>query len=203
MSKLKINNGLAAVILLASLFAGWQTLLLVVILMLIFGELDDKVKNLMVGVLTFFAGITLVSVAWTLISAGINLVFKAIESVIAILNSYLSLDHQISLLGFQAKFVSPIKTILSFMDSGIDYLILFTKFAFIISTLTGRTMKENPFNKKVSEFVQKVLNFNNSFEQQNAPQNFQANTNVVNNNVAMNNNMNNNTQVNNNQDNLI
>ena len=64
-------------------------------------------------------------------------------------------------------------------------------------------MKENPFNKKVSEFVQKVLNFNNSFEQQNAPQNFQANTNVVNNNVAMNNNMNNNTQVNNNQDNLI
>ena len=48
MNKLKINNGLAAIILLASLFAGWQTLLLAVILMLIFCEVNDKVRNLMV-----------------------------------------------------------------------------------------------------------------------------------------------------------
>ena len=63
MNKLKINNGLAAIILLASLFAGWQTLLLAVILMLIFCEVNDKVRNLMVNVIAFLVGLTLISFA--------------------------------------------------------------------------------------------------------------------------------------------
>lgn len=179
MNKLKINNGLAAIILLASLFAGWQTLLLVVILMLIFCELNDKIKNLMISVVAFFAGLTLVSLAWSLISDGIDLAFKGIESIVSVINSYLSISNRIDIINLQAKFITPVKTILTFLDSGISYLILFTKFAFIISVLAGTTMKENPFNKKVSEFIQKILNFTNNFEPQVAPQ--------VNNNVAVNN----------------
>ncbi len=179
MNKLKINNGLAAIILLASLFAGWQTLLLVVILMLIFCELNDKIKNLMISVVAFFAGLTLVSLAWSLISDGIDLAFKGIESIVSVINSYLSISNRIDIINLQAKFITPVKTILTFLDSGISYLILFTKFAFIVSVLAGTTMKENPFNKKVSEFIQKILNFTNNFEPQVAPQ--------VNNNVAMNN----------------
>ena len=179
MNKLKINNGLAAIILLASLFAGWQTLLLVVILMLIFCELNDKIKNLMISVVAFFAGLTLVSLAWSLISDGIDLAFKGIESIVSVINSYLSISNRIDIINLQAKFITPVKTILTFLDSGISYLILFTKFAFIVSVLAGTTMKENPFNKKVSEFIQKILNFTNNFEPQVAPQ--------VNNNVAVNN----------------
>lgn len=179
MNKLKINNGLAAIILLASLFAGWQTLLLVVILMLIFCELNDKIKNLMISVIAFFAGLTLVSLAWSLISDGIDLAFNGIESIVSVINSYLSISNRIDIINLQAKFITPVKTIVTFLDSGISYLILFTKFAFIVSVLAGTTMKENPFNKKVSEFIQKILNFTNNFEPQVAPQ--------VNNNVAMNN----------------
>lgn len=179
MNKLKINNGLAAIILLASLFAGWQTLLLVVILMLIFCELNDKIKNLMISVVAFFAGLTLVSLAWSLISDGIDLAFNGIESIVSVINSYLSISNRIDIINLQAKFITPVKTIVTFLDSGVSYLILFTKFAFIVSVLAGTTMKENPFNKKVSEFIQKILNFTNNFEPQVAPQ--------VNNNVAMNN----------------
>lgn len=197
MNKLKINNGLAAIILLASLFAGWQTLLLVVILMLIFCELNDKIKNLMISVVAFFAGLTLVSLAWSLISDGIDLAFNGIESIVSVINSYLSISNRIDIINLQAKFITPVKTIVTFLDSGISYLILFTKFAFIVSVLAGTTMKENPFNKKVSEFIQKILNFTNNFEPQVAPQ--------VNNNVAMNNTTQvNQSPVNNNRpDNLI
>ena len=87
MNKLKINNGLAAIILLASLFAGWQTLLLAVILMLIFCEVNDKVRNLMVNVIAFLVGLTLISFAWSIISDGVSLVFKGIESIVNVINS--------------------------------------------------------------------------------------------------------------------
>ena len=60
MNKLKINNSLAAIILVAALFAGWQTMLLVVLLMLIFCELDDKIKNLATTVIAFLVGLTLI-----------------------------------------------------------------------------------------------------------------------------------------------
>ena len=39
MNKFKISSGLAAVVLLVSLFAGWSTLLLVTVLMLLFCEM--------------------------------------------------------------------------------------------------------------------------------------------------------------------
>ena len=97
MNKLKINNGLAAIILLASLFAGWQTLLLAVILMLIFCEVNDKVRNLMVNVIAFLVGLTLISFAWSIISDGISLVFKGIESIVNVINSYLSYTNLISI----------------------------------------------------------------------------------------------------------
>ena len=73
MNKLKINNSLAAIILVASLFAGWQTMLLVVLLMLIFCELDDKIKNLATTVIAFLVGLTLISILWALIYDGVNL----------------------------------------------------------------------------------------------------------------------------------
>ena len=153
MNKLKINNGLAAIILLASLFAGWQTLLLAVILMLIFCEVNDKVRNLMVNVIAFLVGLTLISFAWSIISDGVSLVFKGIESIVNVINSYLSYGNQINIATLQTKFMSPVTTIISFLDSGVDYLLMLTKFLFVVSTLTGYAMKENPFSKKVSEYA--------------------------------------------------
>jgi len=196
MNKLKINNGLAAIILLASLFAGWQTLLLAVILMLIFCEVNDKVRNLMVNVIAFLVGLTLISFAWSIISDGVSLVFKGIESIVNVINSYLSYTNQISITTLQTKFMSPVTTIISFLDSGVDYLVMLTKFLFVISTLTGHAMKENPFGKKVSEYASKAVNYISSFEQpvpnnnyNGMPQNnnFQMNNMPQNNNIQMNN----------------
>ena len=44
MNKVKISSGLASVLLLACLFAGWQTMLLVALLMFVFCEVEDKVN---------------------------------------------------------------------------------------------------------------------------------------------------------------
>lgn len=192
MNKLKINNGLAAIILLASLFAGWQTLLLAVILMLIFCEVNDKVRNLMVNVIAFLVGLTLISFAWSIISDGVSLVFKGIESIVNVINSYLSYTNQISITTLQTKFMSPVTTIISFLDSGVDYLLMLTKFLFVVSTLTGHAMKENPFGKKVSEYASKAVNYVSSFEQPVPNNNYNGmpqNNNYPGNNQPRNNNM--------------
>ena len=192
MNKLKINNGLAAIILLASLFAGWQTLLLAVILMLIFCEVKDKERNLMVNVIAFLVGLTLISFAWSIISDGVSLVFKGIESIVNVINSYLSYGNQINIATLQTKFMSPVTTIISFLDSGVDYLLMLTKFLFVVSTLTGHAMKENPFNKKVSEYASKAVNYVSSFEQPVPNNNYngmQQNNNYPGNNQPRNNNM--------------
>lgn len=73
MSKLKINSWLASVILLGCLFSGWATFLTVVVLMLIFCEISVSVKQVLVRVITFYFGITLLSMAWGLIVDGVNL----------------------------------------------------------------------------------------------------------------------------------
>lgn len=169
MNKLKINNSLAAIILVASLFAGWQTMLLVVLLMLIFCELDDKIKNLATTVIAFFVGLTLISILWALIYDGVNLLLDSIKTIVDVLNAYLSSGSKIDIAGLQVKFIDPVKQILEIGDSGVDFLITFTKFGFIISIFTGAAMKNNAFTRKVNEYINKALGFINNYGVNQAP----------------------------------
>ncbi len=177
MSKLKINSGLAAIILIGSLFAGWQTMLIVVLLMLIFCEIDEKIKNLATSVIAFFVGITLISILWSLIHDGVSLIFDGLETVIGVINSYLSIGNQINITKLELKVIEPIESILSLGDSLVDFLILFTKFGFIISVFTGAAMKNNYFTRKVNEYINKALGFINNYGLNQAPVNVQNNIN--------------------------
>ena len=78
MGKLKINSGLISLILVACLFMGWTTMLTVAALILIFCEIDDKVKNVFVRVLSFLIAITLFNLLWDLITGAINLVISSL-----------------------------------------------------------------------------------------------------------------------------
>lgn len=189
MSKVKINNSLAALVLVCGIFTGWQTLLLAVVLMLIFCEVDDKLKNLMVTVVAFVAGIALITLFWNIIYEGINLFLRLIEEGIGVINAYLT--DPIDTLDLRTKFINPVTTIIKFANSGFDYLVLLTKFGFIISVLTGRAMKENAFTRKVNEYIIKVGNFSNNFAKSEV-RNDNNNQNNMNNNNMNNNNMNNN-----------
>ena len=169
MNKLKINNSLAAIILVAALFAGWQTMLLVVLLMLIFCELDDKIKNLATTVVAFLVGLTLISILWALIYDGVNLLLDSVDTIVKVLNAYLSSGNKIDIAGLQVKFIDPVKQLLGVGDSFVDFLIAFTKFGFVISILTGAAMKNNAFTRKVNEYINKALGFINNYGVNQAP----------------------------------
>ncbi|MCI7084189.1 MAG: hypothetical protein MR938_05835 [Tenericutes bacterium] len=165
MGKVKINNNLAALMLVASIFAGWGTLMIVTILMIIFCDLNDKIKPLIIKVVSFMAGITLILLGWDLVSNGIDLIFKLFNNIISIINSYLSYSNKIDLVEFQGKFVVPVTTVVASIGSIIKYLVTFSKFGFIIAIISGKAMKENAWTKKVNQYVSKFTNFANSFDE--------------------------------------
>lgn len=109
MNKIKINSGLACLILLVSLFVGFETLLLVSILMLLFCECDDSVKINMSKFITFMAGIAIFKLSWTVVSNGISL-GTTINNLIQIFNSYMT--RPLDTIKLQVYLLNPIDNIL-------------------------------------------------------------------------------------------
>lgn len=160
MSKVKLNSGLVAAIALATLFASWEFALIALVLVLVFIELDEKVKAIITKVITFTVGILLFTMLWKLIVNGVDVLFNSITGLLDVLNGYL--DDPISYAKLNQYLIYPIKGIVSIADNIVNYLITFTKFGFIIAVLTNKGLKENFVVAKINEKVTSVVNFINN-----------------------------------------
>lgn len=160
MSKVKLNSGLVAAIALATLFASWEFALIALVLVLVFIELDEKVKAIITKVITFTVGILLFTMLWKLIVNGVDVLFNSITGLLDVLNGYL--DDPISYAKLNQYLIYPIKGIVSIADNIVNYLITFTKFGFIIAVLTNKGLKENFVVAKINEKVNSVVNFINN-----------------------------------------
>lgn len=155
-NKLKINTGLASIILVASLFAGWQTMLLVTILMFLFCEVDERVKQVATSVITFYVGYTIVSTGWTIIMNVADLVVSTINNFVAyIVKTFELYDFDISIL------MTPIGIIIKVLDNGVSILLSIVKLGFVIGVLTGKPSSSNPLSSKINEYVNKAINYVN------------------------------------------
>jgi len=164
MGKLKINSGLLSLVLVACLFSGWGTMLTVAVLILVFCEMDERVKNVFVRVLSFFAAITLFTLLWDLITGGVNLAINSIEDLIELINSYLSYDKAITLGKLDSYVFIPVQKAISIADSVISYILMFVEFSFIVSIFLNKPGKPNFIIKKIEEYINSAINFVNSFE---------------------------------------
>ena len=173
MSKLKINSGLLSLILVACLFSGWGTMLTIAVLVLIFCEIDERVKNVLVRVLSFFAAVTLFTLLWDLITGAINLGFSSIKDLITTINYYLTPDKYITLGKLDAYVILPVQELISIADSVISYIIGFIEFTFAVSLFLNKPGKPNFIIKKIEEYVNSIVNFVNSFEFGNMQSNVQ------------------------------
>jgi hypothetical protein len=167
MSKTKVNPGLAAVMIVASMFAGWQTLLIVSVLLLLFCELDEKVKNIMVRVITFSAGLALFIMCWGLIVEGIKLIPSTLNSCVDFINSFLSVGDKIDATTLQTKLCGPINTAVNAVDNIVSFLITLAKFAFIVALIGGKKAKDNAISTKINGYVTKFVNYVNSTDSNN------------------------------------
>lgn len=162
MNKVKISSGLASVLLLACLFAGWQTMLLVALLMFVFCEVEDKVKGVAVKVISFYIAIVLFSSAWDLLNSGYDVVYGAITDLVSLINNWFNATLDLS--GLYQYFLTPVNNILGIADSIVSYLITAIKFFFIISVLGNKPMANIPLVKFVNGYVAKVITYINSID---------------------------------------
>ena len=126
MNKLKVNTGIAAVLVFASIFAGWEVLLIVSALLLIFSEFNDKTKDVTIKVISFLAGISIITLGWGLIVNGIDLLFNVIEKFVDIINCYLS--EPITMINLTKYVITPISKLVEIGDKIFDYIIIIIKF---------------------------------------------------------------------------
>lgn len=167
MNKIKLNTGLASIMLVASIFAGWQCLLLVTILLFAFCDVEETVKNVAVSVITFYVGYTIVSVGWDVIVAAVNVVINAITKFATTFNNYVDPIDYISVV----KLTAPFEFILSVVDSIVSVLLTIVKLGFVIAILTGKPAKKNVLSNKIQEYVAKAVNYvNGMFTQSQATQ---------------------------------
>ena len=164
MGKLKINSGLLSLVLVAGLFTGWGSMLTVTVLILIFCEIDERVKNILVRVLSFFAAVTLFGLLWDLITGGISLGINSIKDLIGVINSYLDYDKVITLGKMDAYVFNPVQGLIGIADSVIGYIIMFVEFNFIVSLFLNKSGKPNFIISKIEGYVNSVISFVNSFE---------------------------------------
>ena len=157
MTKVKMNSGLACAMLVASIFAGWEALLLVTLLMFIFVEVDEKIQNVAIRVITFYVGYTIVSMGWNLISLGVDFVVDAIKNVVDIINTYVDPVDYVNV----NKIIVPVTSIFAIVDSGVSVLLLLARLGFVVSVFTFKPSKVTPLSTKINEYVNKVLNYIN------------------------------------------
>ncbi len=157
MDKVKINSGLASIMIVASIFAGWQTLLLVVLLMFLFCDVEDKVKDVAIRVITFYVGYYIVSLGWDVIVNCANLVLRAINSFVTTFNSYVdSVDYLIA-----TKITAPISLVIDIASGVVSIMFILVRIGFVISVLTNKPASQNTLVKKINEYVAKALNYVN------------------------------------------
>ena len=162
MNKIKISSGLASVMLVACLFAGWQTLLLVTLLMFVFADVEDKVKGTAIKVIAFYVALILVSTGWDLIVSGYGVVYSSITDLVMLINNWFNASLDLS--GLYQYALTPINSLLDIADTLVGYAFSLIKFFFILAVLGNKPMKQLPLVKTVNDFVAKVVTYINSIE---------------------------------------
>ena len=157
MNKCKINNTIAAILLIASFFVGWQTLLLVVVLLFAFCEIDERINNLTTSIVSFAIGIKLIELAWNVIYKTYELIPTVINKIVNILNHYLT--EPIYLGKFQAYVLDPIGEIFSIGNDVISLLIIVATFFFITSLLFAKNKKTPIIGNFLAKYIGGVLNY--------------------------------------------
>ena len=150
MNKVKVSTGVASALLVASLFAGIGTTILVAVLLLIFCDVEDF-KKVLVRVLSFSVAIIILTTGWNLLVDLYGLLLTVIDSIVSFIDSYLKTPLDVT--GLYRYLLTPIKTIINMIDSIFDYVIAIIKLAFVIMFLKKKDVKETFLSKMVSNFV--------------------------------------------------
>jgi len=170
MTKVKINPGLAAIMVIGGFIAGWQTMLIVCALLLLFAEIDDKVKEVMVKMITFAIGFYLIQFIVNIIFNGINDIgMVALSDLNKVISEIIAKIDITKTNVFAKYFVNPLSDIVLLAKRIVNLLIDLAQFGFIVAVIANKPIKQGGIMGKVNGYVRDAVNYVNNFGKAAAP----------------------------------
>lgn len=158
MKKLKVNTNLLALVMVVSLFIGWQCTILVAAFIWCFCEVGENLKTLIVRTVAILAGCLLFSTLWNIVTSVYSLGVDTLEGFFKIIGSYatdVTMPEEI-----YSYLLTPLGVVMSILTALVNFVILLVKFKFVMSVITNRPM--TGVFSKVQEYVNYCVNFANS-----------------------------------------
>lgn len=164
MSKVKINSGLAAIMVIGGFIAGWQTMLLICAFLLLFAEIDDKVKDVMVKMITFAIGFYLLQTIVNIVFYGIDDIgMTALNDLNKVISPMIAKIDITKANIFATYVINPLDDICLLAKSIVNILIDLAQFGFIIAVIANKPIKQGGIMGKVNGYVKDAVNYVNNF----------------------------------------
>lgn len=154
MKKFKINANILALLMLVSIFAGWQYMILVMGFIWVFCDVTDQLKSLTVKVIAVYAGCLLFGMVWDIIANVWNLFGEGLLTILRFIGDYADVSSAID--AVNGYFLTPFGRIFTYAGLLVDFVIMVTKFVFIVSVVRNRP-------SKAFGFIQKYVNYFTTF----------------------------------------
>ncbi len=136
MKKLKVNENVLALAMFASLFAGWQAMVIVLLFIWAFCEAGNSLQKLTVKVVSVFGAIAVVTLGWSLIVQAVDASMGGLNKFFQMLVSW-GVDSSLVLNANKYAF-TPIELLMSILESVLNLLLLIVKVKFIFSVLANK-----------------------------------------------------------------
>ena len=158
MKKFKLNSNLLALLVIISLFSGWEYMIIVTAFIWCFCESSQNLKNLTISAIAVYGGCYLFSVLWGLIYSGFDIGVDALKGFFEIIGSYsTSVSMPVEITEY---IINPLTVIMDLLQTIVTFIIILVKFKFVVSIITNRPM--SGVFSKIQQYINYFVNFANS-----------------------------------------
>ncbi len=173
MKKLKVNENILALMLLASFFAGWQVFVLAVAFIWGFCEMNDSLKSLSIKVGVVLGAVEILYLGWDVIVALKDLVLGGLKNVFDMLVSF-GVTEELTYNTGRYLF-NPVNYIFAIAESFVIFAALYVKLRFVLATVKNEELRGAL--APVQSLINKMNNFvYNNFYEENKTQPASGNT---------------------------
>jgi len=169
MKKVKVSANILSLLILISLFIGWEYILILTAFIWCFCDTSQNIKNLTIRAIAVYAACYLFTMAWSLVSDGYGLGVEAVEGLFQILASW-GVDVLEATANITKYVLSPLGVVVSLLGNVVSFLVLFAKFKFVYSIVTNKPM--TGIFGKIQQYINYFVNFatSNLYEDQQVQQ---------------------------------
>lgn len=167
MKKLKVNENILALILLISFFLGSLPLVITLIFIWAFCDINDTLKDLSIKVGVVLAAISILELGWQLIEATKDLFFGSLQVLFQQLVAW-GVDSDLTI-NTNMYLFNPIDNIFRIASYFITFVIILVKLRFVLAVVKNEEMKGALWPLQL--LINKVNAFarNNFYEENKAP----------------------------------